>query len=95
MVEIELPSIFNEDFIEKIPEQRYMINKLIEKGTIVSYSLAADRSKLWATMNAANAGEIKQIVRKMPLYEYFVNYNIHDLLFTETMTGAIPQISLN
>ena len=45
MVEIDLPDNYTEEFEQRIPHQRFMVNKLMEKGTILSYSLAADKGK--------------------------------------------------
>jgi hypothetical protein len=47
LVEIFLPE-FTEEFFELVPAQREYIDKCMADGFIRSYSLAADRSKLWS-----------------------------------------------
>jgi hypothetical protein len=95
LVEIELPGNYTEEFEQRIPHQRFMVNKLMEKGTILSYSLAADRTKLWVTALAASKIQLRNMITSMPLYDYFVEYMIHDLMFSETTQPAMPQPSLN
>ena len=95
MVEIDLPDNYTEDFEQRIPHQRYMVNKLMEKGSILSYSLAADRGKLWIITAAASKTQVRNMISSMPLYDYFVEYMIHELMFSETMQAAIHQPSLN
>jgi hypothetical protein len=95
LVEIELPTNYSEEFERKINTQRLMVNKLIEKGVILSYSLATNRSKLWFITHAISKSEVFNMIASMPLYDYFVQYLIHELLFSETTEPAIPQPSLN
>ena len=35
LVEINLPDNYTEEFEQRVPHQRYMVNKLMEKGTII------------------------------------------------------------
>lgn len=95
MIEIELPENITDDFEQRIPHQRYMVNKLIEKGTILSYSLSADRGKLWITAIAASKSQIRNMISSMPLSDYFTEYMIHDLMFSEISQATMPQPSLN
>ncbi len=95
MIEIDLPDNYTEDFEQRIPHQRYMVNKLMEKGAIVSYSLSADKGKLWITAFAASKTQVRNMISSMPLYDYFVEYMIHELMFSETQHQSMPQPSLN
>ena len=95
LVEIDLPDNYTEEFEQRIPHQRYMVNKLMEKGTILSYSLSADRGKLWVITLAASKTQVRNMISSMPLYDYFVEYMIHELMFSETTQPFMPQPSLN
>lgn len=95
MVEIDLPDNYTEEFEQRIPHQRFMVNKLMEKGTIISYSLALDKGKLWVTALAASKTQIRNMISSMPLYDFFVEYMIHELMFSESMQPTMPQPSLN
>jgi len=95
LVEIDLPDTYTEDFEQRIPHQRFMVNKLMEKGTILSYSLAADRGKLWIITAAPSKTQVRHMISSMPLYDFFVEYMIHELMFNETTQASMPQPSLN
>ncbi len=95
MIEIDLPDNYTEEFEQRIPHQRFMVNKLMEKGTIISYSLALDKGKLWVTALAASKTQIRNMISSMPLYDFFVEYMIHELMFSESMQPSMPQPSLN
>lgn len=95
LVEIDLPDNYTEEFEQRIPHQRFMVNKLIEKGTILSYSVSADKDKVWIITEAASKTQVRNMIASMPLYDYFVEYMIHELMFSETTTPSIPQPSLN
>lgn len=95
LVEIDLPDNYTEEFEQRIPHQRFMVNKLMEKGTIQSYSLAADRGKLWIITSAASKTQVRNMISSMPLFDYFVEYMIHELMFNETTQASMPQPSLN
>lgn len=95
MVEIELPENQSEEFSQRLPHQRYMVNKLMEKGLIFSYSLSNDGGKLWITTQAANKSQVRNMVSSMPLYDFFVEYMIHELMVSENVQQAMPQPSLN
>lgn len=94
MVDVQLPEYLDEEFISKIPDQRMVVNRMMEKGLIASYALAMDRSKLWISMNAQSERQVREILQKMPLYKH-MSIMIYDLAFSETPSMALPQPSLN
>lgn len=89
-----LPGFMDKDFIELIPKQREMVNRLFDKGTITGYSLTADRSKLWVSVSAQSITEAEKIVRDFPIIEY-ITYHVHELMLHESAMVLIPSISLN
>lgn len=95
LVEINLPSNITEEFEQRIPHQRFMVNKLLEKGTILSYSLSVDRDKLWIITHAGSKTQVRNMISSMPLYDFYEEYMIHELMFSETTIPSMPQPSLN
>lgn len=93
MIEFELPEVLTEDFLELVPQQRMMINKMLADGDIKSYSLSIDRSTLWAVMAATSEFEIMEMIAKMPLCDYMTPH-ISELMF-HNGAEAITQFSLN
>ena len=94
MIDISLPEDPDEDFIAKIPAQRMMVNRLMLKGIVTSYSLSVDRGKLWITMDAPSKQEIIRQLNAFPLIEYFT-YKIHVLAFYNAPVMKVPPFSLN
>jgi hypothetical protein len=93
LVEIFLPE-FTEEFFELVPAQRAYINKCMADGSVSSYSLAADRSKLWVVFMAKTEAEMKKILHRFPIIKR-VNYKSFPLMFHNSMELMMPAISLN
>lgn len=52
MVDITLPEFISEEFMSLIPFQRSQVNRLMGRGILNSYSLSADRGRIWTVVNA-------------------------------------------
>lgn len=94
MVEVAIPAEPNAEFISLIPAQRAHIEKLLEEGTVMGYSLSLDRSRLWITLTARNEREALQILKTFPLYEYF-EVSMHPLMFHNSSIRSLLKVSLN
>lgn len=95
MVEIILPDEMTEEFIAKIPRQRLVINQLMEKGKITSYSLSSDRTKLWCVIKAESEFDVLEIISEFPLID-FMQPTVSELMFNNTATAVkLPMFSLN
>lgn len=93
MIEFELPATFTEEFLALIPQQRYVINNLMADGRIKAYSLALDRSRLWAVISADSEFEAMEIISQMPLSGH-MKPHISELMF-HNGAEAVLQFSLN
>lgn len=94
MIEVAVPAEPNTEFISLIPAQRAHIEKLLEEGTVMGYSLSLDRSKLWITLVARNRREALELLRTFPLYEYF-EPSIYPLMFHNSPVRSLLKVSLN
>lgn len=94
MIDIDLPSSPSLEFLSLIPPQRAHINKLLGEGTVVSYSLSLDRSKLWVILTAQNADDAAALVSRFPLAGFF-RTTIHPLVFHDGLTLSMTKVSLN
>lgn len=94
MVEIILPKMFTPDFVELIPRQIHKVNELMLARKLTSYSLSADRSRVWVTVLAKSRFEAESIVAGFPIIS-FVNYTIHELAFHNAVSLSFPQPSMN
>lgn len=94
LVILRLPEYFTADFVSLIPQQRAHINRLFHQQRLVSYSLAMDRSYVWACMPAESADAVLREVAKFPMYEY-VTVEVQALAFHESANLVMPKISMN
>lgn len=94
MVSFELPIPFTTDFIEKIPEQREVINSLLAEQKIQSYSLSVNRDKLWCLVNADSKYEVINLINTFPLIDY-MPYEVSELMFHNVASIQVPAFSLN
>jgi len=94
MVTITFPAEFDEEFIELIPPQRAMVNALMGKGIITSYSLSADRQTLWMTMMGISGESVLSTLQQMPLFR-FMSFEMRELMFHHAPVFAQPAFSLN
>ena len=92
--EIELLKAFTIEFSKLIPEQRRMVDELMNEGLIVSYGLAMDRSKLWIVFEAKNLETVYDTLRSFPLYD-FMKPDVFELAFYDTIHSGFPQLSYN
>lgn len=94
MIVFNLPNPFPEAFIEGIPEQRFVIEELLEAGDISSYTLSMDRSTLWCLVNAESELDAIMIIDKFPLIG-FMDYEIQEIMFHNQRGIEVPAFSLN
>lgn len=94
LVEIKLPSQFTEEMIERIPAQRNHISQLMDMGTVLTYSLSEDRSKLWTVMLLHSEEEVMETLAQFPMIK-FMNPDIHELAFHNQASLITPVVSLN
>ena len=93
MVEFDVPQPLTEDHLTLIPEQKEVIDALFVAGKMLSYSLAVDKSRVWALILAQNESELLQIIDSLPMSIY-MDFDYHELMFHNTV-HLVPAMSLN
>ena len=93
MVEFYVPQPLTEDFLDMIPKQREAVDELFATGKLLSYSLAMDRSTLWAIMLADNESELITLIDSLPMSAY-MDFDYSELMFHNTV-HLMPTMSLN
>jgi len=83
-----------EEFISLMPEQRAMVNSLMRKGIIASYTLSADKSQCWIVMSAKSEIKVIEILADFPLRR-FMKTEIHELMFHNSTQLNVPKVWLN
>lgn len=94
LVHITLPEIFTPEFYKLIPAQRSLINNLLEKRTLLNYSLDIDRQNVWATIEAISEQEVMDILSTFPIIKH-VKVDIHELAFHDSAPIGLPDLILN
>ena len=93
MIEFALPRAMSEEFVSLIPEQRQVVNQMMAEGKLRSYSLAMDRSKLWAVVAATSEFDALELISEMPLADFMIP-QISELMFHNSM-DRVMHFSLN
>jgi muconolactone delta-isomerase len=91
---IYLPLDTDDEFWNILPSHRSRINTWMQEGIIQVYSLASDRSKLWAIFYCESEKKVDDYIRMMPLFSYFDTYDIDELAFHNNVS-MMPVMSLN
>ena len=94
LIDIQLKDTFKPEFFVLIPKQRKLVDELMNEGIIQSYSLAIDRSKLWIVMETENEKQVMDVLATFPLIK-FMNPDIHELAFHDSIHSGFPHLSLN
>jgi len=94
MVEVRLPFDPSQEFFSLIPSQRAMVIDLLMKRKFLSYTLSADRSKVWIVMVAETEPDARELLEKQPMDKYFT-YTFTELMFHDMAGAMFPAVSLN
>ncbi len=94
MVDINLPLEIDEALESLIPEQRKEVEKQMQLGLILNYTLAEDRSKLWIVYYAETEEDVVEHLLKLPIFNH-IEFEIFPLAFHDGVNVNIPQFSLN
>jgi len=92
MVACELAP-FSLEMQELIPRQRMVVSRLFDQGILITYTLAADRSKLWMILQASSESELLTYIHSMPMSKHF-EYDYNEIMFHDS-NKFIHSISLN
>jgi len=94
MAIFDLPVVWPEGLSRAIPAQRILVHKLLAKGVIKSYSVSADRTKVWMVLVVDESQfAVDEIISSFPILPY-VDYQWEPLLFTND-SSSVMQYSLN
>lgn len=89
-----LPLPLPAELIAVIPEQRAKIDELMHEEKLLSYSLASDRSKVWAVVSAKDLFEAMGFLSDLPVMR-FTRPVATELAFYNAPRFTFPSISLN
>jgi len=94
MVEVYLPEPLSDDFFSLIPKHRAVINDLIERGIVSSYTVDEGRKKVWILFTASNQAEVQAHLKKSPIYK-FVDIEIFRLFIADGDIFRLHIVNMN
>lgn len=94
MFQFELPPM-SDEMAARIPLQRARIAELFSEGSLITYSLSQSRLALWCVVMAETEQDALEIVASFPLHPYFSEVMCQPLMFHNTVSSSLPDISLN
>jgi muconolactone delta-isomerase len=94
MITVALPGTFTPELSSLIPPQRAYINKLMGRGIVSTYTLSADRTKLWIIMFGEDMEEIEECLSKFPMQRY-MDAEIDEVMFHNNAAHYVFPMSLN
>lgn len=94
MVDFTLPAELPQEFVNKIPEQRSLVNRLLNEGKILNYALSLENSKLWVVFCAHSESELMEMVHRLPLTRY-MKVKVNELTFYNSVNAFVPAFSVN
>jgi hypothetical protein len=93
MVEFVIPSPFPAELERMIPDQRLAVHDLFMNEKLLTYTLALDRTRIWAIFLVEDEIELRVQIDSLPMTD-FMTYVYSELMFHETVQ-YIPSMSLN
>jgi muconolactone delta-isomerase len=67
MVDFTMPSRLTDDFLERVPRQRQLINHLMKKKKLLTYALSLESCKMWAIFTVHSETELMRLIAELPL----------------------------
>ncbi len=94
-IELTLPEVLSREYIMLIPEQKSVINRLILKGVVSSYTVAYDRSKIWMVIRGESISTVKKVLEMLPIFK-FVSCSIYEIAVHKIVSQTqIHHLSMN
>jgi muconolactone delta-isomerase len=84
----------DDQFMTLVPPHRTYINYLINKGIIDYYAVSMESYRSWITMTAETKDEIREYLKKSPLYKYWT-FEIDELFVYDGQTYRLPALQMN
>lgn len=94
MVEMFMPDEMTPEFMRMIPAHRAYISKLINDGTIQSYSINNERSNGWILFLSDESSDVEEILQQFPIYS-FVRFQIHEIMVHDSESYRFPKMHMN
>ena len=85
---------WTDEFAALVPPHRTYINHLINKEVIDQYVVSMESQRVWITLNAKTKTEVKQLLKKSPLYPHW-SFEIDELFVMDGQLYRFPTVQPN
>ncbi len=94
MVDFTMPQRLSDDFIERVPRQRSLINRYMKNKKLLSYALSLESYRMWAIFRVSSELELMQLIAELPLTP-LMDVSISTLTILNTAKEDFNEICLN
>jgi muconolactone delta-isomerase len=94
MVDFSMPERLTDEFIERVPRQRQLINRYMKNKKLLSYALSLESCRMWAIFRVSSELELMQLIAELPLTP-LMEVNISTLSILNTAKEDFNEICLN
>jgi hypothetical protein len=85
---------WHDELMQHIPGHRKVIDRLIEKGTIESYTVSMEAQTAWITIIAKDKSAVHRMLRPSPLYAH-LTLEIAELMWWDGKPFRLPALVMN
>lgn len=94
MVDFTLPQRLSDDFIARVPRQRKMIQRYMNRKKLLSYALSIEQHRMWAVFRVSSEIELMELLANLPLTP-LMEVNISTLTVLNTARHEIHEMCMN
>jgi hypothetical protein len=94
LVHISLPDTFTKELYDLIPRQKELLNTLLERRVVLSYSLDMERKNMWVFFEVKDREELGQILSEFPAIRN-IRVTIHEMAFYDSAPLPMPDPIMN
>lgn len=94
MVDFTIPSSLTDEFIERVPRQRKLIEKYMKNKKILSYALSLESQRMWIMFQVHSEFELMQLIAALPLTP-LMEFEIAPLAVVNVANNTHNEICLN
>lgn len=95
MIELVLPNPITPEFMELIPQNMEVTNKLLSEGKVQYYTVSLEQSKVWMVVEAETEFDAQAILAELPLSLHMTPVFYPTTFHRNSSNISFPSISLN
>lgn len=94
MFEFNITQARDTHFTVTMPEQREVVNDLMFQGSILSYVMDLEKTRIWVTVKAVSEPAALAVLEQLPLIRY-MRLRMHPVRMWRPSSFPLPEFSEN